>query len=111
MRGSRPVAWTGSARRSTRSRPASCDEAVRGPSVLDGEQHRARLALREADGRAGGRRARTIRSGLQELRAVGLPLWIARGLRVLEEAGEATGGEIGERASVEAALGVVRPTL
>ena len=82
-----------------------------GQSALMWRSTRARLALREAE--AAGRQgvAGTTRSGLQELRAVGLPLWIARGLRVLEEAGEATGGEIGERASLEAALGVVRPTL
>jgi len=52
-----------------------------------------------------------VRAGLAELRAIGLPLWIARGLRILEEAGEATALEVGERAALEAALGVVRATL
>ncbi len=52
-----------------------------------------------------------MRAGLAELRAIGLPLWIARGLRILEEAGEATALEVAERAALEAALGVVRATL
>ncbi len=81
------------------------------PAVLDGEQHRARLELRGTDAATRSEATAVVRAGLAELRAIGLPLWIARGLRVLEEAGEATAGEIGERASLEAALGVVRPTL
>jgi hypothetical protein len=81
------------------------------PAVVDGEQHRARLELREGHAATRAAAARVIRSGLAELRTIGLPLWVARGLRILEEAGEATAGEIDERASLEAALGVVRPTL
>jgi hypothetical protein len=81
------------------------------PSVLDGEQHRARLVFRKTDEASRTAAAEAVRSALAELRAIGLPLWIARGLRILEEAGEATAPEVRERAAIEAALGVVRATL
>lgn len=82
-----------------------------GPALLDAAQHRARLTLRGTDARLRAGSAAAVRSGLHELRAIGLPLWIARGMRILEEAGEATAEESEERASIEAALGVVRATL
>jgi hypothetical protein len=79
------------------------------PAVIAADLHRARLAGRShADGRDG---AGQVRMGLAEARASGLPWWIARGLRVLEELGLATDDEVAERAACEAALRVVRPTL
>ena len=88
---------------------AADDEAP--AARLDAAQHRARHALRRADRASRSPALDAVRSGLRELRALGLPLWIARGLRILEEAGGATAAESAERASIELALGVVRPTL
>ena len=51
------------------------------------------------------------RSAIGELRLIGLPLWVARGIRVLEELGVATTDDVSERTELEARLGVVRPTL
>ena len=55
--------------------------------------------------------AERVREQLTILRRVGVPFWIARAIRVLEQSGVATDGEIAERAAIEARLGVVRPTL
>lgn len=80
------------------------------PAVLAADLQRARLA-----GRAGGVGSETaagvVRVALAESRTIGLPWWIARGLRVLEELGLATDDETAERSRCEASLGVVRPAL
>jgi class 3 adenylate cyclase len=55
--------------------------------------------------------AEHVRRALGELRAVGTPFWIARGLRLLEELGSATDEELTERARIERDLRVVRPAL
>jgi hypothetical protein len=80
------------------------------PAVLAAEIQRARLAGRTGSGDPV-KAARHVRVAVAEARAIGLPWWIARGLRVLEELGLATDDETAERSGCEATLGVVRPTL
>jgi hypothetical protein len=54
--------------------------------------------------------ART-RGALETFREIGLPFWIARGLRMLELIGAATETDRAERDRIERGLAVVRPTL
>ena len=52
-----------------------------------------------------------VRQQLAILEGMGVPYWMARAIRVLEQSGVATDGEIARRAAIEARLGVVRPTM
>ena len=81
------------------------------PALLVGELNRARLAGLDGGDDGGRSSAGAARAAIDELRAPGIPFWIARGLRVLEELGAATEDEVAERAGIEQALGVSRPTL
>ncbi|HTS14471.1 MAG TPA: hypothetical protein VMH24_02315, partial [Candidatus Sulfotelmatobacter sp.] len=82
-----------------------------GPILAATELHGLRLAGRE--GRPGERQAASdrVRRLAGETRAIGLPFWTARALRILEELGAATAADLDERAALEAALGATRPVL
>lgn len=55
--------------------------------------------------------AQAVRSAIAELRSLGIALWVARGLRILEELGLASKAEVVERGLLEEGLGAVRSTL
>ncbi|HEY7936218.1 MAG TPA: adenylate/guanylate cyclase domain-containing protein [Candidatus Limnocylindrales bacterium] len=81
------------------------------PAILAFQLDRARSAG-PADAAGGpGAGLSATRSAIAELRSLGILFWVARGLRVLEERGEATAEELAECAVIERDLGAVRPTL
>jgi class 3 adenylate cyclase len=57
------------------------------------------------------RAAERVRPQLAILEQVGVPYWMARAIRVLEQCGVATDTEIADRMAIEARLGMVRATM
>ncbi len=80
------------------------------PAVLAFQLNALHLAGLDRSSGAPAEAAARARTVIDELRSIGLPFWVARGIRVLEGLGGESGAEVAERTAIEARLGIVQPT-